>query len=189
MPQQIGDFFCRFNQPILQPYCSFHPCLYHGRRNCVTSSLNEEFIWQLLQQGKRKEPGDMESCVNRPAAGCRHHSESLESQRNSSLQGESPHEHHFRTEEWVHALFSRNDTENLFDSQTPAMNGYPDFMTPDKAWPMYRQSEQEEMLSVYLTNVYLKVDSHNTFSSHVHVSQQSPNCCSQKVASYRPHCD
>ena len=69
------------------------------------------------------------------------------------------------------------------------MNGYPDSMTPDKAWPMYHQSEQEEMLSVYLINVNLKVDPHNTFSSYVHVSQQSPSCCFQKVASYRPHCD
>jgi len=37
------------------------------------------------------------------------------------------------------------------------MDGLPDFSTPDAAWPTYQQAEGEKLLSVYLSDIYLKV--------------------------------
>jgi len=41
------------------------------------------------------------------------------------------------------------------------MDGFPDFSTPDTAWPAYQQAEEEKLLSVYLSDIYLKVEAQN----------------------------
>jgi len=38
------------------------------------------------------------------------------------------------------------------------MDGFPDFSTPDLAWPTYQQAEEEKLLSVHLSDIYLKVE-------------------------------
>ena len=41
------------------------------------------------------------------------------------------------------------------------MDGFPDFSTPDTAWPAYQQAEEEKLLSVYLSDIYSKVEAQN----------------------------
>ncbi|CAL5224086.1 g6712 [Coccomyxa viridis] len=43
-------------------------------------------------------------------------------------------------------------------NETPISKAFPDFTMPDEAWPVYSQSEEEQILSIYLNNMYLKVE-------------------------------
>ena len=42
--------------------------------------------------------------------------------------------------------------------QTPPIDNFPDFTMPDEAWPTYSQLDDENQLSVHLSNMYLKVE-------------------------------
>lgn len=41
--------------------------------------------------------------------------------------------------------------------QTPPLEGLPDLGEPDQAWPLYQHSNEEERLTVRMSDIYLKV--------------------------------